>query len=916
MDNKNISAADILEESGCIAFIRKYQDTFVAEVEDTVPKAFRLLDSAAVEALRKMLRKRLLSLYLQPLMQHINMEMQRYDPVGAMIGKPDSEALRMAASDVLGCAEKSEHRSVDKWLAAKYPLLEEYTESVYKNTAAAFGEFLERVLARKDEISDLLTEGKPFERITGLSTGGADLHRHGRCVIGVTTNAGRFYYKPHDCRIDSLYEQIVSRWFSDCTEAPRVLEGDGYAFVSALVHKPVQSEKQVAEYYRNFGIITALFHGLGSNDMHQENIMACGTKPSAIDLETILNVSAADRMGEGNIPDKTAEELLFSVMRTGILPSRIYKSGLVSPLYCTSDSVSCLPVICGKRVTVDGYENEFSTGFSEGYGRMLAHREEIKEMLNKYRSSTVRIVLRNTVYYAHICSIMHKPKYMVSAEARKRVYEMLSSPFRTAGVEPDREIVGYEWKCVLRGDIPYYCTSLDSFDLCGEDPHEAVKRDFYKHSAIQTTMRFLDRLSPEEERFELDVIRIMFAHAPLDMPEIKEETAPAGYPASREAVVKAIRSIYDMFKADKLRCTDGSPLWIETSEILAGNTVTGRTAVLCDAGGFLAELILSGQFPDICAEAGALAEECAEKIVSDCKYMIGSASDPNKAKLPAGVFSGGGGQLLSLLEMSKAGIKNADKAAAQIINAAIDNNKFDDKKFTVAEGISGLILALAAAAVYYKETDAGMYDKIMARLRSLADSLIEAPLPERSDLFRGSTGCGAALAAVYGIIGERFCAERAENIFRIAEKEYSRELGGWRDFESKSGKFADKGPHAAGIFLAADYAVEKLGAADTSVSRVRELALESILSEKTICRSDTLDEGSALTVLALLKAGKCETAGRVIEAMRQRAEKNGSYRVTEPGIRSFFDPSLIHGTLGCGVAMIRYLEQQAGERHI
>ena len=908
MGNKDIGTAGILKESGCITFIRKYQDTFIAGLKEEAPEAFRLLDSKAVEALRTVLRQRLLPLYIQPIMLHINKEIHRYDPVGAMLGRPDPDALRKAAADVRNCAEKSTYGSVGKWLCAQYPLLEDYTESVYKNTAEAFREFLERVLSRKNDISVLLPENKPFERITGISASGADTHRHGRCVLGVTTDAGTFYYKPHDCSIDSLYERIVSRWFSDCTEAPRVLEGDGFAFVSALVHKPVRSEKEIAEYYRNFGILTALFHGLGSNDMHQENIMACGTRPSAIDLETLLNVSAANRLADEMIPDKTAEEFMLSVMRTGVLPLRIYKSGLISPLYCTADNVTCLPVYGGKRITAEGYENEFAAGFSEGYGRMLAHREEIKEILNEYRGSALRIVLRNTVYYAHICTMLHKPKYMVSAEARRKVYEMLYSPFRTAGAEPDSDIVGYEWKCVLRGDIPYYCTSPDSFDLCGDDPHDIIKKDHYKRSAYQTAISFLDRLSPEEERFELDVIRTMFAHAPLDVPKTEEKTAPAAAPAGKEDVAEAVRGIYAMLKADMLRCTDGSPLWIGTAEMLAGNMAAGRVSALCDAGGFLAELILSGLFPDISAEAGSLAEECAAKIVSDLRYLNEAEPVPGGTKPAAGLFSGGGGQLLSLLKMSEAGIKNADKAAGFIV-AALENSRYDIRKHTAADGIAGMIPALAAAAEYYKETDAEMSGRITACLRSLAGRLTEAPLPERADMPRGSTGFGAAFAAAYGILGDRVCAECAEKAFRAAENEYSQELGGWRDFEAKSGKFADRGPHSAGIFLAADYAQKKLGAVSPSVSRVRRLALDSMLSEKTISGSDTLDEGNALTALALMKAGEYEAAGRLIEAMRLRAEKNGSYQVTEPGIRSFFDPSLIHGTLGCAAAMTDYLEK-------
>jgi hypothetical protein len=225
-----------------------------------------------------------------------------------------------------------------------------------------------------------------------------------------------------------------------------------------------------------------------------------------------------------------------------------------------------------------------------------------------------------------------------------------------------------------------------------------------------------------------------------------------------------------------------------------------------------------------------------------------------------------------------------------------------------AEGSAGLIPALAAAAEYYKETDGGLCDRITRVLRSRAESLSGAQPPERADMPRGSAGYGAAFAAAYGILGEQKYVECAEKMFRLAEDEYSSELGGWRDFEAKPKRLADKGPHAAGIFLAADYAQEKSGTVGSAASRVRALALGSMLTEKSLYHTDTLDEGNALTALALLKAGERETAGKVLEAMRLRAEDKGCYQVTDPGIRSFFDPSLIHGTLGCAISMICYLK--------
>ena len=143
----------------------------------------------------------------------------------------------------------------------------------------------------------------------------------------------------------------------------------------------------------------------------------------------------------------------------------------------------------------------------------------------------------------------------------------------------------------------------------------------------------------------------------------------------------------------------------------------------------------------------------------------------------------------------------------------------------------------------------------------------------------------------------------------LVSEEYSPELSDWRNGEAASKRFAGRDPHSAGIFLAADYALKNLGEKKDTLTSVRRLALESMLSVKTLLVSDTLSEGNSMTVLALLAAGEKEAAGRVLGTMTERSREKGCFKVTPSGTRSFFDPSLIQGTAGCGIAVMRYLKE-------
>ena len=83
-------------------------------------------------------------------------------------------------------------------------------------------------------------------------------------------------------------------------------------------------------------------------------------------------------------------------------------------------------------------------------------------------------------------------------------------------------------------------------------------------------------------------------------------------------------------------------------------------------------------------------------------------------------------------------------------------------------------------------------------------------------------------------------------------------------------------------------------------------ALESLMDEDHIYPMDTLDQGNALSVLALVKADKKDRAGRVLKAVTDRAALKGSFAVQQPGVKSAFDPSVFLGTLGVGKAMCKY----------
>ena len=885
---------EILKESGCLNFVCEKAEKTLNKLLYARPGFAAMLTDKARDCLLQNCIKRLEIIYLPSIFHQLQDAAVEQDPIGFMTNRPDSAIQARVAQEL---AKNAEGR-MDELLHTRYPLLEGYETHALKNFLASWTEFYDALEACRDGITERLLGGRPFTGLERFSDLGADQHRHGRAVTGVWTDVGAFYFKPHDCGLDVLYHEIVTRWFSDCTTAADVVEGDGVAFVSCLEQAPLESENGIRDYYYHFGVLTALLHGLGSLDMHEENIMPCGDRPTIIDIETIVTGKIREVSKKQNL-ESSRHVLGHTVFQIGVLPARMYRKPLLSPLYGTWTNGSCLPEFKGKRYCVEGHEECFRAGFREGYRRVLSCREEMKTLLHSRGGAAVRVLMRNTAFYAVIQQYLYRPGQLQSEEAQNACLHRLSVPFEMVGAEVFRAQVDFEAACLKQGDIPYFCAAMNQCDLCGETPDELVSRDYFAQSAEDTTCENLDMLSEEDLRFEEDLIRIAFDHAPLDALKDSGEEPFAEQPITPDDAIHCVRQIFLGLKYDAATTPDGNQMWISTAIILRGSRPFGDITTLAETGAFCAQLLHCKAMAQMHGEARILAGDCALKLEKMIHEIADSfvREDASLGRISLGLWNGLGGVLFCCGVMERACISGAAACAESILCFLYDHESLWHSDATVAEGLSGLVLALSSLPDGHADREACM--------RLCAKMLLEAKMPERPDLMVGAAGYAAALAAAFRATGDQRCADKELEALTVVRAGYDPSLRGWPDSEAKIKWLADRGTQAAGIALAASYALEWFRSADTK--DLLDLALDSMANEAVLKYNDTLDEGNALTVMSLLRMGKTEQAGRVLEAMRLRAGRKGTFTVCPEGIRSFFDPSLWLGTPGIGSAAIAFL---------
>ena len=507
-----VTWASALAEAGCLAFLEATASQAVDRALALCPEAEALLGDGALDDLRRLCLSRLADVYERPLVQLALRGAGLAESLSLQMGgEGRAHAMHTLAEGV----RDELAAGADEALRERLTLAPAYELAIARNFSKATSEFLARLLHHRGDVSAALLGGRPITRVEGVSAKGADPHRQGRLVMRVDTDAGSFFYKPHDCRVDGLYGELIGTWQPGCARAAALVQGEGFAFVERLVPREPAGEEGLRLYWGNLGRLTALLHGLGSRDITCDNLMCCGELPAVLDLETLL-VGEVRFDGEMPVGDPaagglSARELADSAACTAVLPLRV-GGRIVSPLVADNASGTCLPRMGGVPVTVRGFERDFSGGFEEGYRHLMGHRDEVLELLGRHGEAVCRQILLNTQAYAQARGLLFGPQALHDPSRRDAVLAELNEGYDVFPAELRRAVAEPDAAALAEGDIPYYCSRVGSRILFAGD--DRPLGELLARSPLEVAASRLARLSEDELRLELDLIGRCLAAVP------------------------------------------------------------------------------------------------------------------------------------------------------------------------------------------------------------------------------------------------------------------------------------------------------------------------------------------------------------------------------------------------------------------
>jgi class II lanthipeptide synthase len=627
-------------------------------------------------------------------------------------------------------------------LQRRYPtFLDRFNKALY-NHCRAIETFARRFASDRVHFKRLMHD--ELGALVGIEFGEGDLHSGGEAVIRLSFERENLMYKPRSLRIDAELDAFLAAVFGETMHrvcVPAVIDKVDYGWAAFIPHKYCQNEDDLKLFYKRLGHWLAVLRLLGGTDIHLENLIASGSVPVIIDVETMfappVEIVAS---GYGGAFDKAQALICGSVLRTGIVPLRGPALGFEGvDLSAAGALPGQQPQIHAPIIVDDGTTNarlqvvnidvaqsknhpdphpnvskfwdEISSGFLEATFRLrqLDDHEQLLDLLLCFEGCRVRHVRRTTQAYVEIGRMLWHPASLHDEPtAVERARDLLARNAAIVQVAPsDPAEIATEINDLLHGDIPIFVSPLTrsridavltDWRAMRADVEELTIRSALVATDLNQRMRYKD-----EERAG----KLYAARRPR-----KTNLDDRRRTAAAAAVHKLLRLA--------VRGADGSVTWI-TPEISRSGWIVQpvQPDLYFGLGGIV--VALAG-YRDEVGQGRVDAMHDLDDTLCGARHTLVTMENEQKPDLFGG-FSGHGARIWVWLTLYELDRKPQTLARAIAHAEALERVGFDvDQEFDIVDGCAGAIVPLLGLA----EATA---DERWLRLAALAGSrLVEAAI--------------------------------------------------------------------------------------------------------------------------------------------------------------------------------------------
>jgi type 2 lantibiotic biosynthesis protein LanM len=468
----------------------------------------------------------------------------------------------------------------------RYPALARCLSRLITDWIRTTHAFLARIesdaglLSREFEIPEL--------HLDAVKHGLSDRHAGGDQVILAHFGERKVLYKPKDMSLESLLPTInvwlSAESFPGGFRFPFAIDCGDYGWAEWIDQKPCFSGEEVKRYYRQAGALLCLAHLLNAKDLLFENLIACGSDPVPIDLETFLQPEARtfDRIGRTFDPNHPAYKWKGSVIDIALLPFWQFSSSHpmcdLSGLGCKNEDLPPAKVAAWEFVNTTGMKpvqrsvqpyrtknevvyrgnvqnaadfiQEIESGFAEFHGFVAGRKESFLNFLSQWSRAKSRLIFRPTQLYTLLIQKSLGAKNLQSGIKRSIVFEQIYRPALKSGhLTPDlQRLFDFERDALLGLDVPRFYIPVRSADLDLGDRNPIT--GFLWESPLETVERRIRHEGESSLQYHLEVIRAALTRKPKILVT----------PLSRDDKLRLVREYADLIYA-RANAGQCSALW-------------------------------------------------------------------------------------------------------------------------------------------------------------------------------------------------------------------------------------------------------------------------------------------------------------------------------------------------------------------
>lgn len=474
-------------------------------------------------------------------MRTLIFELESFKKHGLLKGDTPDERFRYYQNVLL-----TDEKYIEK-LHAEYKIMYSQLNETAENTMDFAIEILSNTAAHTDVIRDRIFGGKDMGKLLHVSMGDGDTHIKCKNVSIMHFENGSLVYKPHPLKSEAAFQLLMEHFNdhmdkTDRIRTTKIVAEEDYGWTEFIEHTPISNENDAKIFFRKSGILLAVLYICNACDFHFENIIASGTDPVPIDLETLFHCQPPQKDHDFDKNGGYMNALKFfnkSVHSIGLLPSYINFTGSdgkqkpfrvggmagsaaqKSPFTTYrlenigSDNVNMVrsefdiessnnsPVLDDVELDPRMYSEDIVSGFIKAYRFALEHKEELKELVAKLFADTRnRIVLKATFAYSNLLNISTHPDFQRNEIFAKLLFS------RMGLLKPAGDYIDYEIDSLLHRNVPIYYADFTKRRLISGDGR--IFKDIFEHSPQEEFISKMDSLSEHDLTMQTNMIRTSY----------------------------------------------------------------------------------------------------------------------------------------------------------------------------------------------------------------------------------------------------------------------------------------------------------------------------------------------------------------------------------------------------------------------